>query len=177
MRVRESDLRRATLEIDAASTQAGWDQPARLYALVDTGRLLAREPSLAASLGPAVESSGFTAVEQEPLDSSRSLEDVLGEIEWPPDVDGCAAAVERLVLPPSAEELLPDEPAAQRTYAAEHPQRQEVRIVAAVLRDGSAHCALRVRGHDEPQDLVEGPDLVPGLVRLLSETLTTSLQD
>jgi len=177
VRVSESDLRRATLEIDAASTQAGWDQPARLYALVHTDRLLAQEPSLATSLGLAAGSTGFTAVEQEPLDTSRSLEDVLSEIEWPPEVAGCAAAVERLVLPPSAEGSLPDEPAAQRAYAAAHPQRQEVRIVAAVLRDGSAHCALRVRGHDEPQDLVEGPDLVPGLLRLLSDTLDTGLQD
>jgi hypothetical protein len=175
--VRESQLRRAALEIDAARTLAGWDQPARLYALVDTERLLAQEPSLAVSLGLSTESPGFTAVEQEPLDTRRTLEEVLGDIEWPPEVDGCAAAVERLVLPPSAERSLPDDGAAQRAYAAGHPERQEVRIVAAVLRDGSAHCALRVRGHDGPQDLVEGPDLVPALTRLLADTLDADLRD
>lgn len=173
MRVSESQLRRATLEIDTARTEAGWDQPAVLYALVDTARLLAREPSLAPSLGRYPDPAGFTAVEQEPLEPGQTLEEVLGGIEWPNAVDGCAAAVERLVLPPSVEESLPDDPAALRAYAAEHPERQEVRIVAAVLRDGSAHCALRVRGHDEPRDLVEGPDLVPGLVRLLADTLDT----
>ena len=177
MRVSESELRRATLEIDAASSEAGWDQPARLYALVDTARLLGQEPSLATSLGLSADSDGFTAVEQEPLDTDQTLEEVLGGIEWPPEVDGCAAAVERLVLPPSAEQSLPDDDEEQRAYAAEHPERQEVRIVAAVLRDGSAHCALRVRGHDEPADLVEGPDLVPALVRLLADTLDTDLQD
>ena len=177
MRVSESELRRATLEIDEASTKAGWDQPARLYALVDTGRLLAQQPSLATTLGLAPGHDRFTAVEQEPLDAGLTLEEVLGAIEWPPEVEGCAAAVERLVLPPSAEESLPDDAEAQRAYAAEHPERQEVRIVAAVLRDGSAHCALRVRGHDEPQELVEGPDLVPALVRLLADTLDTGLRD
>lgn len=177
MRVRESQLRRAALEIDAASTKAGWDQPARLYALVDTGRLLAKEPSLATSLGLAADSEGFTAVEQEPLDLGGTLEEVLTGIEWPPEVEGCAAAVERLVLPPSAEESLPDDAGAQREYAAGHPERQEVRIVAAVLRDGSAHCALRIRGHDDPHELVEGPDLVPALVRLLADTLDTDLRD
>lgn len=175
--MRESQLRRATLEIDGASMAAGWDQPARLYALVDTARLLEQEPSLADSLGLSTDSPGFTAVEQELLDPARTLEEVLGDIEWPPEVEGCAAAVERLVLPPSAEESLPDDPTAQRAYAAEHPQRQEVRIVAAVLRDGSAHCALRVRGHDDPQDLLEGPDLVPALTRLLADTLDTDLRD
>lgn len=177
MRVSESGLRRATLEIDATLTGSGWDQPPRLYALVDTGRLLAQEPSLASTLGLSDEGGGFTAVEQEPLTAEQSFEEVLAEIEWPPEVDGCAAAVERLVLPPSAEESLPDDSDQMREYAARHPDRQEVRIVAAVLRDGTAHCALRVRGHDAPQDLVEGPALVPGLVRLLADTLDVGLRD
>ncbi len=176
MRVRESGLRRAALEIDATLAGTGWDLPARLYALVETSRLLAEQPSLASTLGLSAE-DGFTAVEQDPLGVDESLEEVLVGIEWPPEVAGCAAAVERLVLPPSAEGALPDDSAELRAYAAEHPERQEVRIVAAVLRDGSAHCALRVRGHDEPRDVVEGPDLVPGLVHLLAETLDVGLRD
>lgn len=176
MRVRESGLRRAVLEIDAALASEGWDQPARLYALVDTGRLLQREPALADRLGlePDVAgqpADGLTAVEQETLPADRALEDVLAGIEWPVDVDGCAAAVERVVLPPSAEEALPDDPVALRTYAAEHPDRHEVRIVAAALRDGRAHCTLRIRGHGD-RDLLEGADLVPGLVALVADTLT-----
>ena len=173
MRVSESGLRRAVLEIDAALVVAGWDQPARLYALVDTGRLLQQEPALADSLGLAG-AGGYTAVEQEAL-GEESLEEVLVGIEWPFEVDGCAAAVERLVLPPSAEATLPADAAALRSYAAEHPERHEVRIVAAMLRDGRAHCALRVRGHDAPAELLEGPELVPGLVRLIADTLDVGL--
>ncbi len=57
-------------------------------------------------------------------------------------------------------------------YVAEHPDRQEVRIVAAVLRDGTTYCALRLRSHDDPASVVEGHDLVPGLLELLTATLT-----
>lgn len=182
MRVSESGLRRAVLEIDSALAEVGWDQPARLYALVDTRRLLEREPALADNLrlqgGPAGQpADGLTAVEQDPLPTNRPLEDVLAGIEWPDEVDGCAAAVERLVLPPSAEQSLPDDPVDLRTYAADHPDRRDVRIVAAALRDGRAHCTLRIRGGDHADevdgtDLLEGPDLVPGLVALITDTLT-----
>lgn len=177
MRVSESGLRRAVLEIDAALAAGGWDQPPRLYALVGTRQLLAREPALAGSLGREVgadgqPTDGLTAVEQDPLPPERPLEQLLSTIEWPETVDGCAAAVERLVLPPSAEESLPDDPAAVRTYAATHPDRHEVRIVAAALRDGRAHCTLRIRGRDDG-DLLEGADLVPDLVTLVADTLAT----
>lgn len=178
MRVSESELRRAVREIDAALAGHGWDQPARLYALVDTARLVSSEPGLAGRLGLSSDAppDGYTAVEQDELPPDRSLEDVLAGIEWPPEVDGCAAAVERLVLPPSAEEAMPDDPAELRTYASQHPDRHEVRIVAAALRDGQAHCTLRIRGHDDG-DLLEGADLVPGLVALISDTLMSGTGD
>ena len=176
MRVKESGLRRAVLEIDASLASGGWDHPPRLYALVETRRLLEREPALADDLGltaapDARSTGGFTAVEQDPLPAERSLEDLLGGIEWPEEVDGCAAAVERVVLPPSAEEQLPEDPVALRTYAAQHPDRHEVRIVAAALRDGRAHCTLRIRGHDDAE-LLEGAALVPGLLALVADTLS-----
>ena len=56
-------------------------------------------------------------------------------------------------------------------WLAEHPQRQEVRIVAAVLRDGSRSCALRMRAHDDETSVLTGPDLVPGLSAALAATL------
>lgn len=46
-----SPLTRAVLEIDEYASGLGWDQPARLFALVDTARLRAQEPGLAAQLG------------------------------------------------------------------------------------------------------------------------------
>lgn len=176
MRVSESGLRQAVLEIDAALAESGWDQPPRLYALVGTRALLDREPGLAESLGlqggaTGQPAAGLTAVEQDPLPPDRPLEDLLAGIEWPPDVDGCAAAIERLVLPPSAEPGMPADPAAMRTYASQHPDRHEVRIVAAALRGGQAHCTLRIRGHEDG-DLLEGADLVPGLVAMIAGTLT-----
>lgn len=178
MRVSESGLRRAVLEIDAALAAAGWDQPARLYALVETRSLLEQQPSLAGSLGLADGVEGqppdsLTAVEQDPLPAGRSLEGVLSGIEWPAEVDGCAAAIERVVLPPSAETDMPTDPAEMRTYASEHPDRNEVRIVAAALRGGQAHCTVRIRGHEDG-DLLEGVDLVPGLVAMITDTLTSS---
>ena len=37
-------LAAAVLEIESHIAEAGWDQPARLYALVDTARMVAHEP-------------------------------------------------------------------------------------------------------------------------------------
>jgi hypothetical protein len=66
---------------------------------------------------------------------------------------------------------MPADPAAAEQYAAEHPDREEVRIVAAATRDGATHCALRMRSHDDPLSVVEAPDLVPALLELLRSTL------
>jgi hypothetical protein len=164
----DSPLRRAALEVESYVAEHGWDQPPRLFALVSTADLIAREPGLADQLDG--DSDGFTPVEQE-LDASRELEDLLAEIEWPDAVLGCAAVIERLMLPPEAEESLPDDPEALVVVAASHPDRREVRLIAAVTRNGRAHSAVRAR---EPHDaeLLEGPDLVPGLIEHLRDTLT-----
>jgi hypothetical protein len=81
------------------------------------------------------------------------------------------AVVERVVLPPEAEAEVPDDASAAATYAADHPDRDDVRIVVGVLRTGQAHCVLRMRSHDDDNALIHGPDLVPGLVSALRETL------
>jgi hypothetical protein len=75
------------------------------------------------------------------------------------------------VLPPGADHDLPEDPVAAEAYAAAHPDRQEVRMVAGVTRAGAAFCALRLRSHDDPQSVVSGPDLVPQLLDLLRATL------
>jgi hypothetical protein len=150
----DSPLRRAALEVEAYVSAEGWDQGPRLFALVPTAELIAREPALADQLSGDPDS--ITPVEQE-LDGTRELEDLLTEIEWPGAVVGCAAVIERIMLPPEAEESLPDDP--------------EGLVVAAVTRDGLAHSAVRGK---EPADadLLEGPDLVPGLIEHLRSTLT-----
>jgi len=165
-------LRAAVREIETHAADAGWDQPARLYALVPTSDLLAREPALAAAMGLDAASAGsLTPVEQDDVPADKPLETTLAGIMWPAEVLGCAAVVERLVLPPSVDEQLPADPAEAERFAAEHPERQEVRIVAAATRHGTTHCALRMRSHDDALSVVEAPDLVPALLELLRSTL------
>ena len=166
-------LAAAVLEIEDHISGDGWDQPSRLYALVDTAALVAKEPALAAAMGldSASAAGSLTPVEQELVAPDRSFEETLASIIWPPGVAGCAAVVERLVLPPDADEQIPDDPKSAEEFAREHPDRQEVRIVAGVTRAGATYCALRLRAHDDDQSVVGGADLVPGLLELLSATL------
>ncbi|MDE0777405.1 MAG: hypothetical protein OSB43_14110, partial [Nocardioides sp.] len=44
-------LASAVLEIEQHLSGNGWDQPARLYALVDTAALVQQEPALASAMG------------------------------------------------------------------------------------------------------------------------------
>ncbi len=166
-------LAAAVLEIESHIAAGGWDQPARLYALVPTAQLVEREPALSAAMGLDADSEAgsLTAVEQDQLSPEKRLETVLESIVWPADVAGCAAVVERLVLPPDADGEIPEDPAAAEEFAREHPDRQEVRIVAGATRAGSTYCALRLRAHDDDQSVVGGGDLVPGLLALLTATL------
>jgi hypothetical protein len=166
-------LAAAVLEIESHIAGEGWDQPARLYALVDTAALVRREPTLAAAMGldSASAEGSLTPVEQDQLDPAQPLEVTLETITWPAEVAGCAAVVERLVLPPDADEQIPDDPASAEEFAREHPDRQEVRMVAGVTRAGATYCALRLRAHDDDQSVVGGADLVPGLLQLLGTTL------
>lgn len=166
-------LAAAVLEIESHVAESGWDQPNRLYALVDTAQLVQREPALASLMGldAASEQGSLTPIEQDQLTPGQLLEQVLESISWGPEVSGCAAVVERLVLPPGADEAIPDDPAAAEEFAREHPDRQEVRIVAGATRAGSTYCALRLRAHDDAQSVVGGADLVPGLLALLVDTL------
>lgn len=165
-------LRLAALEVEAHVSADGWDQEPRLYALVRTASLVEAEPSLAEQLAVPLRDApdGFTTIEQELDLAGRPLEDVLEGIEWPATVDGCAVVVERIMLPPEAEADLPDDPARLARAAADHPDRRDVRLVAAVDRDGGRHSAVRARTPDDAA-LLEGPDLVPGLVRALLGTL------
>lgn len=159
-------------ELEAYASSSGWDQPERLFALAETAELARREPDLAAALGleAGVPDGAFTPIEQE-LPAGQPLEDVLAQIAWPPEVVGVAVIAERLVLPPTADDAVPDDPGAAQEFAAQHPDRQEVRMVAAALRTGESACALRLRSHDADDLVLAGPDLVPTLVLQLHATL------
>ncbi|MEO8828677.1 PPA1309 family protein [Lapillicoccus sp.] len=161
----------AALDAERHVAAAGWDQPPRLFALVRTADLLQREPQLRVGLGPGDLAPGaLTAIEQEGLHQSTGLESVLGRIAWPPDVDGCAFVVERVVVPPDAERDLPSDPEAAVDALAGHPDRKDVRLLAAVLRDGTSVCLLRQREHDSDDAVATGRDLAPGLVAALRAT-------
>ncbi len=169
-----SPLTRAVLEIDEYTSGLGWDQPARLFALVDTARLRTQEPALAAQLGLDAEqqTTGLTPIEQEEIPAGKPLDEFLGTIAWPDAVVGCALTVERLMLPPSAEASVPEGLTEKKLaqWVAGHPDRQEVRMTVAVLRDGARDSALRLREKDSPTEVLTGGDLVPGLAEALSAT-------
>jgi hypothetical protein len=165
-------LDQLALDIEQTVASAGWDQPTQLFALVETADLLRREPQLAASLGLMDDVPGsLTPVDQGELPAHDTLDELLGAIIWPAEVLGTALAVERLMVPPAVEHDMPQDESAALEWLAEHPERQEVRIVVAVLRDGSRASALRMRAHDHEQSVLTGTDLVPGLAEALSATL------
>jgi hypothetical protein len=159
-------------EVEDFVSTAGWDQPTQLFALVPTAELVEAQPDLAAQVDPA---APLTPVAQDAL-PSEDLADALAGIMWPEAVQGCAIAQEIVVLPPEAEDTLPvgeetGDTDVLRRIAAEHPQRREARLVAAVLRDGTAACVLRIRGMGGDDEIVEHPELAPNLTDALLATL------
>ncbi|EID53483.1 PPA1309 family protein [Saccharomonospora xinjiangensis] len=174
-------------EVEEFVASGGWDQRPQLFALVPTADILRQQPELAGQLD---QESEFTPVAQDELPDG-DLGQALGRIAWPDAVHGCALAQEIIVLPPDAESELPAlaEATAEgevteqdleriRQAAADHPRRTEARLVAAVLRDGSASCVMRLRGGvpgsnapEVPDEIVESPDLAPNLIEALRATL------
>ncbi len=161
-------LTAALIEVERHVGRLGWDQPARLFALVRTAELMAAEPTLAEHLG-AAPADGYTSIEQEEFVAGDDLAQTLARIAWPPTVAGCVLALERLFLPADAEVELPEDPAAAARVVADHPQRLDLRVVVGVTRDGAQHGVARVRG--DAQELIGGNDLVPALASALSRTL------
>lgn len=145
-------IQHAIREIEAYTHRFGWDGPLRLFALVRTS-----------ALGDAMDDgSEITAVEQESLPEVDSLEELLAQIAWPEAVDGCAIAVERVIVEGDDGAVIgPEE-------ALNDPHRRDVRLAVGVLRGGESWCAVRVKGFEE---LVESADAVPDLIAALRSTL------
>jgi hypothetical protein len=168
-------LAAAVRDIERHVARAGWDGPTRLYALVPTDALLTAQPELGDALAPpdsagALAPDHLTPVEQEQLPPHDTVLGLLAQVAWPDEVTGAALVIERVTLPPEAEAQLPVDPARAQAYAATHPQRHEVRLVVAVLREGSRSCALRSRAHDVDDAVLVAPDLVPDLAAALAAT-------
>lgn len=154
------------LEIERHAAGSGWDQPASMYALVDTAELLQREPQLAELLGIEPGQSGLTPVEQEPVD--QTVQDLLATILWPPEVAGCAVVLEATTGASTGTTPAPDDPEGPEGAV---ENSGEARIVAGALRTGEGFCTIRQRAHDEDDLVLVGADLVPGLLQLLHATL------
>lgn len=169
-------LAEAVVEIERHVASGGWDGPIRVFALVRTQAALDAQPALAGQLpaevlaAAAADPDHLTSIEQEGLPPSEDLEGLLGAIAWPDSVDGAALTVERIVLPPEAEEGLPEDAEAAVAALLAHPQRQDVRLAIGVLRDGTAWCAVRQRAADADEAVGQGPEVVPGLVEALRAT-------
>lgn len=166
-------------EVEEFVAAAGWEQPAQLFALVPTAELLRQEPDLAGQLDP--EANPLTPVAQEEFPEG-DLAEALARIAWPDVVAGCAIAQEIIVLPPTAEQSLEEsgtDVERLRQAAADHPDRTEARLVAAVLREGPGACVMRLRGYTKPEEedgvpldeIIEHPDLAPNMVEALRATL------
>ena len=86
---------------------------------------------------------------------------------------GAALTVERVVLPPEAEQEAAKIHDAQERLAflSSRSDREDVRIVVGVLRTGESWCAVRSRAQDSADRVVSGDALVPGLIEALGSTL------
>lgn len=165
-----SPLGECAVDTERHVAAAGWDQPPRLFALASNARLIASEPVLAQQLQAAAP-DGISAIEQEGMPRTSSVESMLGRLAWPPEVEGVALAIERIVVPPEAENNLPANPEQAAEALAAHPDRRDVRLMVAVLRDGEHICLLRQRDHDQDDKVALGQDIAPGLVAALAATL------
>ena len=175
---RSRALARAVTETEVHVAAFGWDQPVRVFALARTAEALRTDPDLAEFLdASAVEEARtdlelLTVVEQEGLPAAADLEHLLAQLAWPESVHGAAISVERLVLPPAAQEeadAIAD--AAERlAFLQARPDREDIRMGVGVLRSGESWCALRSRAHDDDASVYQGEQLVPGLVEALATT-------
>lgn len=158
----------ALMDIERHVSGQGWDQPARLFALVRTDELIRNEPTLAAHLAVGNEDA-LSSIEQEDFHAGDDLLATLSRIQWPASVAGCAIALERAFLPPRFEADIPEDPQEAAQFVVHHPDKQDIRVVVGALRDGSRHGVARLVSN--PDDLLGATDLVPGLTQAVAGTL------
>lgn len=172
-----SALTEAVRQIELHVSTGGWDGPVRVFALVNTAEAIHNDPSFAREIGADVRKTAeqnpkhLTSIEQEGLPASADVEELLAQMAWPPSVTGVAISMERIVVPPQVEQDLPADPEQALQVLMNHPERQDVRLVAGVLRDGETSCAVRTRNNDDDDAVGFGPDVAPSLLQALAATL------
>ncbi|MDO5721959.1 MAG: PPA1309 family protein [Actinomycetaceae bacterium] len=173
-------LAQAVVEIEQAASAAGWDHAATIYALVPT-QVLLQIPELPADMEQYLQAqwdgseNHLTAVIQEDL-PGEDLEETLSMLAWPDEVVGAAVCSERVTVPQEVQDAAPADAVDAAEFFANHPQRDELRVVAGVSREGDAWCAVRARSHDADGQVATGPDLVPGLVEALLATFAPAYE-
>lgn len=165
-------LAHAVHDIETNVAQLGWDRPSTIYALVPSRTLLDDPAGLPDELRQQLTAQAtslphhLTAILQDTV-PGQSAEESLTHICWPDTVTGMAVALERVSVPPEAEKDAPSDPDAALSYFSTHPDREEIRIVAGVLRTGQTWCAIRSRRLDDEGKVAEASDLVPDLTDAL----------
>ena len=165
MSVPMSALKETVLEIERECATAGWTRGIVLYALVPTADVIESAPEMAEALAEKSPTS-LTAIEQEDVELTGTIEDFLGTISWSAEVFGAALVLERLIVNEEPPGELSQEALAE--WVIEHGQ--EVRMVVGVLRDGSQECAMRMRAYDDENAIMAGPELLPGMAEALALT-------
>lgn len=165
-----SPLTRCALETEAHVATLGWGQEPRLFSLAKNSELLRRQPGLRALLGD-IDPDEYSAIEQEGALTGTDLEEALGHMAWPQDVDGVAIAVERIVVPPQAETETCGRAGTSSERLASHEAREDVRLLVAALRGGEIITLVRRKAEDDDDKVAIGINIAPGLVEALKATL------
>ncbi|MBK5992925.1 hypothetical protein JHN53_15035 [Streptomyces sp. MBT58] len=147
-----ASLTRVAMEIDEFAADRGWDEPAQLFALFTNAQMHETSPQLASQLGLDHSETSLTPVAQEEIPLGTELHQFLGSISWPGNAAGCAVVVEQDEVP---------------SGAPVQPSDKQVRVIAAVLRDGSREVVLRLREKDTASEALTGPGLAPELTDAL----------
>ncbi|CAM3332906.1 PPA1309 family protein [Dermacoccus barathri] len=165
-----SPLTRCALETEAHVASEGWGQAPRLFALARNGELLRAQPALATVLGD-IDRDEYSAIEQEDAIVGDDLEKALGHTAWPDDVEGVALAVERIIVPPSAQTDTFGTRGFTTERLASHAEREDVRLLVAALRGGEIITLVRRKAEDSDDKVAIGTNIAPGLVDALKATL------
>lgn len=167
----QANLIAALLEIDRHLRPEGLAvEPSRprLFALVPTEVLVRTVPDLAEQV-PQHRPDALSSVEQDDFEAGQDLLTALAQVAWPPMVAGCALAVDQSFLPAELHDQIPSDPVAAQAFIQDHPRARPASVVLGVMRDGRTHGLARL--HDQPDQLLGAPVLVPGLTRVLARTL------